>query len=275
MSKRKKKVKRWKTVVISSFGLSGAVERNETEPIYQRKFCESDMMWLADQYQKQQSSDPSLTLEEFAAQYGVPADELRLHVPETNRDFGYCITLWHGTTSSRAKSILKEGFRVKKEKKRRIFFARSRAVARRYALGRARREEDQPSVLMCSIDLNRYNDHEWQGNEAVAFKYDCIDKEVVVRATGLTRQHDEKTEKKRETSVDFTNVALTFNSERAGIAYWINSYLQLSDPDRISEDHEAVGKIKQWLDDQISAGRFGVVPEDEILQQLRKYMPES
>jgi hypothetical protein len=39
----------------------------------------------------------------------------------------------------------------------------------------------------------------------------------------------------------------------------------------MNEDHKMVGKIKQWLDEQMYAGRFGEVPEDEILEQLQEY----
>ena len=69
-----------------------------------------------------------------------------------------------------------------------------------------------------------------------------------------------------------TNVAITFNSSRAGIAYWINSCLKLEGNDGMSEENEVVGKIKEWLDDQFDSGRFGEVPAEEMLEQVRKYL---
>ena len=72
MSKRKKATKSRKNIAMSAFGLEGAADRYETEPLYQRRFGEGDMEWLADEYHKRSSSDPSVTLEDFAFQYGVP-----------------------------------------------------------------------------------------------------------------------------------------------------------------------------------------------------------
>ena len=43
---------------------------------------------------------------------------------------------------------------------------------------------------------------------------------------------------------------------------------------RIHEDHEVVGKIKEWLDAQANAGRFGEVSDEEMLIQVRKYIPQ-
>ena len=52
-------------------------------------------------------------------------------------------------------------------------------------------------------------------------------------------------------------------SSRAGAA---------SSADRIGEGHESVGRIKEWLDAQADEGRFGIVPDDEILNQVHEYM---
>ena len=280
MGKRKKKGKRRKDRAISAFGLSGVADQYETAPLYQSRFHESDMVWLADEYQRRSSSEPSLTLEDFAAQYGVSSDELRFHVPDLSREIDRSIILWHGTTKSRAESILEQGFRVKRaKKKRRIFFAGRPDMPRGIAQRRARNEDDEPAVIMCSIDLSHYSDFERRGNAVYAFRHECIGSEVIKRVTGLPRQHREKREKQRkranpESSSELVNVAITFNSGPAGIAYWINSCLKLSDADRVYEDHEAVVKIRQWLDDQVEAGRFGEVPSDEIMKQIQEYLPQ-
>ena len=106
------------------------------------------------------------------------------------------------------------------------------------------------------------------------FNHEYIGREVIKEVDGLPKRRFDKLEGQRHTSVDFTNVALIFNSGRAGIAYWVNSYLKLDNDHRIHEDHEAVGKIKQWLADQVKKGRFGEVPDDEILEQGRKHLPQ-
>jgi len=163
---------------------------------YQMSFYESDMVWLANEYRKRCVSDPSLTLEEFAIQYGVMADGLRTYIPELNKGISRSIILWHGTTQSRAKSILREGFKAKsrseKERKRKIFFTRNRRIARGYAEARARRESDQPAVIMCSINLDHYNKYEMQGSGVFAFRHERMDSAVVKNVTGLPKQHKRK-----------------------------------------------------------------------------------
>ena len=283
MGKRKKKGNRRKNLAISAFGLGSVADRYETAPLHQRKFEETDMVWLADEYRRRSSSEASLTLEDFAGQYGMPVDELRAYIPELGGGINRSVILWHGTSKSRAESIRREGFRPRKGRaaqKGRTFFTRNRAVACGYAERRADLEKDQPAVIMCSIDLNRYNDYERRGNRIFAFTADCISRDVVRNVTGLERQRREKPEKRRDANVEPTNVALTFSSGLTGIAYWINSYVEtrhavsLRGQDRIDEEHEAVVKIKQWLDEQANAGRFGEVPDDEMLEQVREYLPQ-
>jgi hypothetical protein len=240
------------------------------------------------------SSDSFLTLEDFVAQDDVSANQAfekslskrgvgdfpheARQLPELSDEIDDSVILWHGTTRSRAKSILRQGFRFEKTMNERggglTFFTPSPKVARRYAQTRARAEGDRPAVIMCSIDLSRYNNYERRGAIYV-FGHECISREVIRDVEGLPKRQLEKLENREDPSVEFTNVALTFNSGRAGIAYWINSYLKLSDVHRIPEHHESVGKIKQWLDDQVNAGRFGEVPEDEMLEQVRKYLPNT
>jgi len=221
---------------------------------------------------------PFLTLEDFVAQDDVSANEAR-QLPELGDGVGDSVILWHGTTRSRAKSILRQGFKAEKTMSERglTFFTPSLKVARRYARTRARAEGDRPAVIMCSIDLRHYDNYERRGAVYV-FGHECISREVITDVEGFPKRQLEKLEDRKDPSVELTNVALTFNSGRAGIAYWINSYVEtrhavsLRGRDRIPEHHEAVGKIKQWLDDQANAGRFGEVPDDEMLEQVRKYL---
>jgi hypothetical protein len=234
---------------------------------YQRKFQDGDMIWLANEYRRRVKSESSLTLEDFSVQYGVSADELRVYIPELNGMYGHSVILWHGTSKTRAESITKEGFRIKNKKKPHgIYFTKEHGVARDYAENRARNEKDEPAVIMCSIDLNQYSSYERRGSVFV-FNTDSVGNEVVKQIAGLRKQHREKVEKKARDDSDM-GVSLSFNSSPAGIAYWINSYLGLN---AVNESHEAVIKIKQWLDEQSDADRFGEVPVNEIIEQLHKY----
>jgi len=239
-----------------------------------RQFQESDMIWLANEYRRRKDSEPSLTVEEFADEYGLSADELRAYMPELNEGYKRSVVVWHGTSRSRAESIREEGFRPGKMGKGRTFFTRSPNVARGYARRRAKNESDHPAVIKCSIDLNHYNDYIRPSSSVFAFKQECIDSRVVRGVSGLEREPRKKKQKRKDKGVKLTDVAVMFNSNCAGIAYWINTYLKLNGQDGIDENHEAVVKIKEWLDAESDAGRFGEVPDEEMLMQLQRYLPE-
>jgi hypothetical protein len=254
--------------------------QNRAEPVYRRTFQEGDMVWLANEYQRRAAVEPSLTLEEFAIQYAVSADELRMYNSEMAMEGDYYVSVWHGTTRARAEAIMEEGFKPKKAMKSRIFFTQSPSLARSYANNRARNEKDHPAVIKCSINLGDYNDYEvrqLKGAVVFAFKAECIDSVVVSKVIGRAkqdRQRPEKPQKRRENRDEqLTDVAITFNSRRAGIAYWLNCYLKLDGDGEIQADHEAVAKIKGWLDSEAENGRFGAVPDDEMLEQVNEHLP--
>ncbi len=207
----------------------------------------------------------------------MSADELRIHLPELDEDMKRPIVVWHGTSQSRAESILKEGFRIKLRKhvERRMFFTQDIAIARGYARNRAKGDRDSPAIIQCIIDLNEYNDYQRSGHGIFAFKAECISSEVVRRVVGHKKEPREKPKKRKHNDADHTDVALTYNSGRAAIAYWLNSYLALDDGHKISDDHEAVGTIKQWLEDQMEGGSFGEVPHGEMVEQIEKYLPQD
>ena len=144
-------------------------------------------------------------------------------------------------------------------------------MARGIAQRRAVSEDSVPAVIRCSIDLNHYDDYERRGNAIYAFRHECIGSDVIEEVTGLPKRHREETIKPEYSGGGSTDVALTFNSSRVGIAYWINSYLKLDESHKMTEDHEIVEKIKRWLDEQMDAGRFGEAPTDEVLEQMREY----
>lgn len=154
------------------------IKRNRNETRYQRTFQDSDMIWLADEYSRRSKSDPSLTLEDFSIQYGVIANELRKHIPELNGGFSNSVILFHGTSKKRAESIMEQGFKVKRTRKYGIYFTKQPSVARNYAEKRAKDEKDEPAVIMCSIDLDQYDEYEKRGNIFV-FHEDCLGNEVV------------------------------------------------------------------------------------------------
>jgi len=152
---------------------------------YQMNFQKGDIEWLVNEYKRQKNTNSSLSLEDFCLRYCILPENLKFKVEEANDRYSHSITLWHGTTISRANSILEEGFQTKKKRNQGIFFTVKRKVALEYAKKRAKHEQDRPAIIMCSVDLSSYSKHEWQGNEVLVFKHDHIDSDVVRRVTEL------------------------------------------------------------------------------------------
>lgn len=264
MGKRKKKNRRQKGHTLPDPESDSA---GDAAPVYQRAFSEADMLRLANEYRKRKSSEASLTLGIFADQYGIPVAELRAYLPDLIDGESDSVVLWHGTTKSRADSIIEEGFIAKGG---RVFFARNTRIPLVIAQTRAANKNDRPVVIMCSIDLSRYNRYRRQGRNVYVFHHNHIGSEVVQEVMDA---QSGKIRVKRE-SVELTDIGINFSSGQAGIAFWMNNYLNLNGADRIGEDHEAVGKIKEWLNSQAEAGRFGKVSDEEMQKQVEKHLPE-
>ena len=181
MSNRKKKSKRQRDAAVRTFGLKADAANYETVPLHQQKFQQGDIAWLAREYVEQHDAKPSLTLEGFAAQYGISADKLRPYLPELNHGSANSVILWHGTSMLSARSIMTEGFRAGVRSK--IYFARSPAVARRYALDSGSGDADQPAVIMCSIDLSQYNRYEQRENGDFIFEHKRMGREIIMQVT--------------------------------------------------------------------------------------------
>jgi len=70
------------------------------------------------------------------------------------------------------------------------------------------------------------------------------------------------------------DVALTDRSGLAGIAFWINTQLPLPHGKRADKNDPGVVKIKEWIDAQFAAGRVNVVSDEEMLDQIKKHLPD-
>ena len=141
---------------------------------YQGRFEDSDLVWLAEQFQKQAAQNSDLTLEEFAISNGVQPELLRRFII-LGKDLGKnTVTLWHGTTADRARKIMKHGFR----KRGKIWFTQNPNYARGVAGGRARERGEAPVVLCCEIDLDKYSDFDKHG-PLYSFKCPYISRDVI------------------------------------------------------------------------------------------------
>jgi len=69
-------------------------------------------------------------------------------------------------------------------------------------------------------------------------------------------------------------ITITDKSGAAGIAFWLNSHLNLSDEQKIPKNHPAVLKISEWIANQYSEGRNTSISTEEMVEQSRAYLPE-
>ena len=70
------------------------------------------------------------------------------------------------------------------------------------------------------------------------------------------------------------DVAITDRSGLAGIAFWINTQVPLPPGKKVDKSDQGVAKIKEWIDGQFAAGRVNVVSDEEMLDLIKKYLPE-
>ena len=69
------------------------------------------------------------------------------------------------------------------------------------------------------------------------------------------------------------NVAVSNVSGLAGIAFWINNYLNLKGDKKIDKKASVVAKIKEWIDAEYENGRQTIISDDELLSLIEKYEP--
>lgn len=69
-------------------------------------------------------------------------------------------------------------------------------------------------------------------------------------------------------------IIITDKSGRAGVAYWINSHLELDESRRVTKKHPAVGQIYNAIMQAYEAGRNTSFSNKEMLALVKHYMPE-
>lgn len=67
-------------------------------------------------------------------------------------------------------------------------------------------------------------------------------------------------------------IALNDKSGVDGVAFWINRYLGLTGQERISK--AKLAKIVRWVADQYAQGRVTSISEEEMVNQIKKHLPE-
>ena len=188
-------------------------------------------------------------------------------IPEGN------VLLWHGTSLIRANSILESGFR---SKKRGVFFSSNIMTSVGFSERRASAGRSEPAIFAAVYDLStlKYG-KEFQHQYHYIFRPGVATRIVKYLLTchGLYAIGKIITDANRFKD-DMTDIAITQSSGNTGIAYWINSFLDLDDSECISENHPAVGQIKAWVDEQYADDRMVPITDEEILILAKEYLPE-
>ncbi|MFW6236133.1 MAG: histone-lysine N-methyltransferase [Desulfovibrionales bacterium] len=69
-------------------------------------------------------------------------------------------------------------------------------------------------------------------------------------------------------------ITITDKSGKAGVAYWINQHLNLSEKEKVSKRHPAVGKIYNRIVEAYEGGRNTSFSHAEMLTLAKRYLPE-
>jgi len=181
------------------------------------------------------------------------------------------VLLWHGTSSIRANSILKSGF----ESKKGVFFSSNIITSLSYAEGRASGERSEPVIFVAIYDLStlRYG-KEFQHKSHYIFRPGVANRIVKYLLTCYGLYSISKVATKAgKFKDDMTDIAITQSSGNAGIAYWLNSFLDLDDSECISEDDPVIWHIKAWVDAQYDNGRTLPITDEEILNLVKDRLP--
>jgi len=186
------------------------------------------------------------------------------------------VLLWHGTSLSRANSILESGFKDGRGK-RGVFFSSN---ITKTSLGKAERrasaENSEPVIFAANCDLStlEYGKDFRVENHIIETHYIFLATIANRIVKYLLTCHGLYSIGKIVTKDNLTNIAITQSSGNTGIAYWLNSFLDLDDSDCIPENHPAVGQIKAWVDEQYANGRMIPIADEEILILAKEYLLE-
>jgi len=70
------------------------------------------------------------------------------------------------------------------------------------------------------------------------------------------------------------DIGITDKSGVAGIAYWVNTRLQIPENSKVVKNDPGVVAIKEWVDTQYVDGRTTGISEDEMWDQARIHFSE-
>lgn len=245
----------------------------KSEQGYQRCFTDDDFAWLAEQFQKQVERHPDLTLEVFAARYGVESKWIRNFVDTGWRtEFKNTVTVWHGTTVDRARTIIEEGFKAPGRAAKKIWFTQKSNEARGIATRRSQARGEAPAVFRCQINIGKYTEFERPRPHHYAFRHSHIEKGVISSVSGLEMDKGTKPAREKENKAELVDIIITRSSGKYGLLLWVNTYLEREGKTPMSEEHPAVEEIHRWIEVQYAEGREDAISEAELLAQVRVHL---
>ena len=68
-------------------------------------------------------------------------------------------------------------------------------------------------------------------------------------------------------------VAVSNTSGLAGIAFWVNSYYELSEDEKVTKQDDLVIKLRDWVNEQYTMGRQTIISDEELEEQSQIYAP--
>jgi isopropylmalate/homocitrate/citramalate synthase len=68
-------------------------------------------------------------------------------------------------------------------------------------------------------------------------------------------------------------VKINDKSGAAGVAYWVDQYLQLPKDRQVDKKHPAILKIASWVEAQFQQGRTTAIASEEMIEQVRQHLP--
>ncbi len=68
-------------------------------------------------------------------------------------------------------------------------------------------------------------------------------------------------------------VSITDKSGTAGIAYWINSFFELSEKKKVSKTHRGVKRIYEWVMAEYENHRVTSISNSEMIEVTKRYLP--
>ena len=255
------------------FTLAKKRKNRQQQDLYQRRFEDKDLAWLAEQFQKQAAQDPNLTLEEFAIRHGVEPKWVRSFINiGWNTEFKNVITVWHGTTVDRAKAIMMEGFKARGRAGKKIWFTQKSREAHRRAAQLAQSRGKAPVVFRCQINIGKYTEFDKLRPHHYAFKHAYIDKAVISNVSGLEVDNEGKRPQEKEDKGELVDIIITRTSGKYGVLLWVNAYLEEEGQTSIDETHPAVKKIHRWVEAQYVGDREEAISEEEMLAQVKIHL---